>query len=496
MELRAYQTDCINKLRAEFSVGRRRVILQAATGSGKTVMASEVVRRAVERGNKVLILAHARELVTQMSDKLSRFGVDHSIVMRGKTNLSYAPVQVCSLWSLWSWWKRSRIQKPEADVIIIDEAHRSASRVWREVLSWYPEVKMVIGLTATPARNDGFGLADFYDAMVQAVPTPQLIRERFLVTTRIFAPTVPDLTKVKKNKTDWQKQSLQRTMNRPTLIADTCTSWEDIAVERPTLFFASGVRHSLSICERLTARGHKVAHVDGGTDIQERDDAVAAFLASDIIGLCNCDVFTEGTDLPLASCAVLARPTRSLIKYLQMAGRIQRPWEQKDDAILIDHSGAVYEHGFPDDDIEWTLERSTNIKDAKCKQGDPAQQQTITCPKCKAAFRGRPKCPECGHEFKPKSRHIPHIAGKLEKVDRDKIQAKRRASHNGEKQRTWDKFLGICIRNNWPVKRAAGMYQGHYGVYPNKDIKKVPRGKSQWQVPAREWYDRHVAGGE
>ena len=102
MELRPYQTLAIADLRCAVREGRRRILLVAATGSGKTIIASELMRSAVERGSNVLFIAHRRELIQQASEKLYRFAVPHGIILAGEPPLTTREVQVASVQTLWS----------------------------------------------------------------------------------------------------------------------------------------------------------------------------------------------------------------------------------------------------------------------------------------------------------------------------------------------------------------------------------------------------------
>jgi DNA repair protein RadD len=101
---------------------------------------------------------------------------------------------------------------------------------------------------------------------------------------------------------------------------------------------------------------------------------------------------TEGWDRPEASCLILARPTKSLGLYRQMIGRVLRTADGKTDALILDHSGAVFVHGFPDDEIAWELreDRRAENKSQSARAGYNAPALT-TCPECSAVrFEGRP----------------------------------------------------------------------------------------------------------
>ena len=356
MELRNYQEQAIADLSQSLGKGNKRVILQAATGSGKTVMASSIVRRAVNKGNTVLFLAHRRELISQCSNKLSLFGINHGIIMAGQTNEAWHNVQVASVDTLRARAISSkRMRLPKADIVIIDECHRTLSNTYRKLIDEY-EGNVVLGLTATPCRGDGLGLGHVYEDMVCAPTIRHLTDEGHLVDAKYFAPSIPDLHGVKTIAGDYNKKHLAKKMDTPKLVGDIVTNWLSIAKDKTTVVFASSVQHSINLMESFEKAGVKAGHIDGATPTEERDLTLKQLEDGEITVLCNCLVLTEGWDCPSAEVCVLARPTKSLGLYLQMVGRVLRPMEGKDKATIIDHSGAVYQHGFVDDEFEWDLD--------------------------------------------------------------------------------------------------------------------------------------------
>lgn len=156
INLRDYQVESVDKVEAALSQVRA-VILQAPCGSGKTVMAAELIRRAVDRNERILFLAHRRELVFQCCDKLNRFGIDYSVLMAGIKPSLIPDVTVASIQTLTARIARRRVEPPLADLIILDECHHSVAKTQLKLIDSYPDAK-IIGLTATPIRGDGRGL--------------------------------------------------------------------------------------------------------------------------------------------------------------------------------------------------------------------------------------------------------------------------------------------------------------------------------------------------
>src|SRR5207248_7900130 len=195
-ELRPYQSDVIARIWAAIEDAKRRVLLVAPTGSGKTVVAGAVVADAVARGMSVVFLAHRRELVTQASRKLHEVGIDAGIILPGFQMRLSEPVQVASIASLHARAIRSStIEMPAGDLVIIDEAHHCRARTYRRILEAYPKA-IVIGMTATPCRGDRRGLGNVFEVLIECPSVGDLIATGYLVGATIYAPSRPDLVGV------------------------------------------------------------------------------------------------------------------------------------------------------------------------------------------------------------------------------------------------------------------------------------------------------------
>lgn len=465
MELRNYQEQVITDLSVSLGKGNKRVILQAATGSGKTVMASSIVKRAVDKGNSVLFLAHRRELITQCSNKLNLFGISHGIIMAGEINEAWHSVQIASVDTLRARAISSkRMKLPEADIIIIDECHRTLSNTYRKIIKEY-EGKVVLGLTATPCRGDGLGLGHVYQDMVCAPTIKNLTENGHLVPTKYFAPTIPDLQGIKMIAGDYNKKQLASKMDTPKLVGDVVTNWLTIANGKTTVIFASSVQHSINLMESFNKIGISAAHIDGTTPIEERDFTLKQLEDGEITVLCNCLVLTEGWDCPSAEVCVLARPTKSLGLYLQMVGRVLRPMKGKDSATIIDHSGAVYEHGFIDDEFEWDLDPSKKIQEKK-KRETKRETHPITCEKCFTVYSGTKECPSCGSVHIKKGRALFVGDGELGEIDRNSRKIKKK-EYNTDQKREWYSMLrGYAFSKGYKDGWAYYKYHDKFGAAP------------------------------
>ena len=467
MKLRQYQKDVLNDLVKVERQGNRRIILQAATGSGKTVMAAALVKAFVEKGRKVLFLAHRRELIIQTSDKLNDFEVRHGVIMANhKKENSFATVQVASIDTLKARAiTKNKMDLPIADLIIIDEAHRSLSNTYIKLINLYSK-SLIVGLTATPIRSDGVGLGSIYSHMVKAPGIKELTRLGSLIEAVYYSPSIPDLKGIGLIAGDYNAKELSGRMNLPKLVGDVVRTWKHIGNGKQTLVFASSVKHSKNLCETFIDSGVSAAHLDGQTPTKERVQILKDFDTGKVTVICNCMVLTEGFDAPKAQVCVLARPTRSLGLYIQMVGRVLRPHPTKDKAIIIDHSGAVYTNGFATDDHNWIL---TSGKAKENERTEPAEREksTLICEGCFRTFSGSNICPGCGKIHKSKSSYVEFIDAELGLVNKKtkKVERKERYGENFKRE-FYQQLLGYTVIKGYNDNWANYKYKERFDSFP------------------------------
>lgn len=380
--LRPYQERALEQLRAKVRSRIKRLVLVAATGSGKTVVMAAVIEGAIAKGSRCLFLAHRRELIEQCSHKLDDIGVDHGIIQANHwRRRPAAPVQVASIQTL------IRRERPPADLVFIDECHRCLAASYVKIVGDYPDA-VLIGASATPWRTDGRGLGRIYQDTVLTASVAELVAEGFLIEPRVFAPSLPDLAGVKTTAGDYQQDELARRMDKSELIGDVVDHWQRLANGRRTVVFAASVDHSRHIAERFVAAGVKAEHADGAMPNAQRDAVLARFTSGETTVVCNCDLISEGYDLPAISCVDLVRPTQSSVKYLQMVGRGMRPCPEKSDLVVLDHAGCTIRHGFVTDNRDYSLEDRPKAKDTGPKPR--------VCRLCFCVIpAGVALCPEC-----------------------------------------------------------------------------------------------------
>jgi DNA repair protein RadD len=424
LELWPYQRDVDARLEACIAAGRRRPLIAMATGAGKTVVIAVVINDWVQRGARVLFLAHRHELITQASAKLLAAGVhDHAILKAGFPPRLMAPLQVGSVQTIHARaFRTKKIELGAFDLVVIDEAHHARARTYQQIVDAFPNA-VIIGLTATPCRGDGLGLGNIFNALIEGPSVEELIREGRLVGTRVFAPVRPDVADgIKTQQGDYVVGQLASRMNTDALVGDIILHWHRHGADRRTVCFAVDVKHSLHIRDEFRRAGVLAEHIDGTTPLEERTAILAKLSAGEIGVVSNCMVLTEGWDQPAVSCLVLARPTRQLGLFRQMVGRVLRPAPGKDVAIILDHSGATFRHGFAEDPIAWTLdqdERAVNKRHV-ARFAEPHHRGLVECPKCSAVRVEGQACGSCDWKPTPKPRHVDFEDGDLGEVKRDR----------------------------------------------------------------------------
>ena len=411
--LRPYQQQAIADLRMAYRSGAHAPLLVAPTGAGKTIILAAITQCAAARGRRILILVHRRELIHQASAKLAAIGVDHGVIAAGITPAS-APVQVASVQTL-----IRRIQHAaQPDLIVIDEAHHGVAGSWRKVIDHWSN-SLLLGVTATPVRQDGRGLGIVFDRLVLGPSTAELMAAGYLTPARIYAPPpIADLTGIHRRAGDYAIDEAAERMDRPTVTGDAISHYQRIGAGQPAIAFCCNVKHAEHVCAAFNHAGVQAATLLGCTDPVRRDATVAGFAAGAIHVLVTVDVVSEGFDIPAAGCAILLRPTQSLGLYLQQVGRVLRPAPGKTHAVVLDHVGNVHRHGWPDDPREWSLDDRV----ARVRTTDVQTPTVRTCPECFAAFKPAPICPCCGAQCITQARQLKQVDGDLQELKREAVQ--------------------------------------------------------------------------
>lgn len=418
LQLRDYQARAIHDLRTAYRSGARAPLLVAATGCGKTVVFSAITAGAVERGRRVLILVHRRELIRQASAKLTWAGVAHGIIAAG-FDTSDHPVQVASVQTL---ARRLKLQTWQPDLIVVDEAHHAVAGTWANVLSHWPEAYR-LGVTATPVRRDGRGLGAMFDRLVLGPSVQQLTAQNFLTPAKIYAPaSVAQLLNLRVRSGDYAPEDAAAELDKPTITGDAIEHYQRLGRGCSAIAFCCTTAHAEHVASQFRDCGIQAQTVLGTTPVEQREQLLADLGTGTLQVLVSVDVISEGTDVPSVGCAILLRPTQSEGLYLQQVGRVLRPAPGKDHALILDHVGNVHRHGFPDDVRTWTLDDARR----RTGKGGPPAPAVRTCESCFAAFKPAPVCPCCGAECAAPAREIRQTDGELQELAREAVARARR----------------------------------------------------------------------
>jgi len=363
------------------------------------MMCAHMIKMRKEHENELsIVYAHRREIVHQTAKKLEDAGLVPEIIMAGEEPNPWADVRVASVDTVWAKYKKG-YDLPEAKFVAIDEVHRIGGTKYTKIVEEYKKKgSILMGMTATPLRNDGVGLGRYFEKMVRTPDVPWLIDKGYLVLPRYFVGIVPDLKGVRLTAGEYNQSDLDAVMNRKKLIGDILDNWMICARDKSTMVFASGVKHSMAIMQQFNDAGISAVHIDGGTNKKIRDDVYEKSKSGEIQVICSDSVYIEGTDIPWIQCIVDAHPTNSLMRYIQTGGRGMRAYLGKTGFIYIDHAGNVWRHGRLELPRDWILTEGKEQVDKLQKDRMEHERVQIKCPVCGFLISG-PICSNCGAEF-------------------------------------------------------------------------------------------------
>ena len=348
-----YQEDMKERIEKALRLNRS-VMAQMPTGTGKTYLLTAVIDSFVSNNpmEKVWIVAHRRELVSQIDETVRKF---HSY-SASNTSTLLSSVKAMSI----QWLMRHYDEiEEEPGMIVIDEAHHALAKTYKEMWERFPKAKF-LGLTATPCRLNGKGFTDLFDVLVQSWDVPEFISKGRLATYDFVSIKSDGMTQrlidsLQKRGADgdYQNKEMDMLLNKKPSIERLYRSLEEFGKDRKGIVYAINISHAQKITKLYQENGVKAIAIDSKTPATERQQDIEAFKKGDIQVLVNVDIFSEGFDCPDVEFVQLARPTLSLAKYLQMVGRGLRVAKGKKNCVIIDNVGLYRVFGLPSQVWNW-----------------------------------------------------------------------------------------------------------------------------------------------
>ena len=348
-----YQEDMKERIEKALRL-HRSVMAQMPTGTGKTYLLTAVIDSFVSNNpmEKVWIVAHRRELVSQIDETVRKF---HSY---SASNASFLLSSVKAMSIQWLMRHYDEIEE-EPGLIVIDEAHHALAKTYKEMWERFPKTKF-LGLTATPCRLNGKGFTDLFDVLVQSWDVPEFISKGRLATYDFVSIKSDGMTQrlidsLQKRGADgdYQNKEMDMLLNKKPNIERLYQSLEEFGKDRKGIVYAINISHAQKITKLYQEHGVKAIAIDSKTPATERQQDIEAFKKGDIQVLVNVDIFSEGFDCPDVEFVQLARPTLSLAKYLQMVGRGLRVAKGKKNCVILDNVGLYRVFGLPSQVWNW-----------------------------------------------------------------------------------------------------------------------------------------------
>jgi superfamily II DNA or RNA helicase len=343
-QLRPYQEQAVEAVQGRWHAGDRATLLVLATGLGKTIVFSEVVRRLAERGTRSLVLAHRSELIEQAAEKLESLGLDVGIEQAQRRAAQHSVV-VGSVQTLQG-RRLERWTSEHFGLVVIDEAHHAAAASYRSILSHFAGAR-VLGVTATPDRGDGKGLGGLFDSVAFRLEIADGIQQGWLapITAKRVVVDGLDLSAVRTTAGDLNQGDLDLALRAPAAVHGVAEPLAVLSRGRPTLAFCVTVEHAHAVADAVNRIAPGTAEaLDGGVLREHRAAVLRRYQAGQIRVLVNCALFTEGFDAPATSCVAIVRPTKSRALYAQMVGRGTRLSPGKTDCRVLDFAGVAGKH--------------------------------------------------------------------------------------------------------------------------------------------------------
>ncbi|MDD6668211.1 MAG: DEAD/DEAH box helicase [Bacteroidales bacterium] len=342
------------------------ILYQMPTGTGKTRLFTSIIRDINVWGLRhnisfrILIIAHRSELIEQSSRSLDKYHIKHGVLagtMKDKRDLTQA-IQVASIQTITHPSNRCLIEDLQFDFIIIDEAHHAVANSYQKLWKFCPNSKK-LGVTATPWRMNNSGFTQIFDAYIPSMTIKEFIQKGWLAAYRYYSiPSNSDIIKSIESirdfdiEGDYKSSALTQVFDTSKIRAELYNSYAKNALGKKGIIYSISREHSEHICSQYRSHNITIENIDSETPAKTRERIINAFKSGEIDIIVNVDIFSEGFDCPDIEFIQLARPTKSLVKYIQQVGRGLRKNGNKR-CIILDNVGMYSRFGLPDEDRDW-----------------------------------------------------------------------------------------------------------------------------------------------
>lgn len=424
MQLREHQSKAIDLLRREISKGSLNPVLAAPCSMGKTFIACEIMRRAAENGKRTVFFVDRNKLISQTTNTLDAMGLDYS-VRQGDQFWAFDPNKLIQVVSIQTEARRSRL---DYDLAIVDECH-TIHKSLAEHMERYDAVPH-IGLSATPFTKS---LGNVFSSLVVPITPRELIAGGYLAPTDYYGGRAPDVSTVKQKRlagggTDFDEKGLEQALMKDKYLAgDIIGNYRRVceSQSKRALLFAPSVAHSKQLCLQFNEAGIPAVHIDGTMDIELRSAIYQDFRDGLFRVMCNSKLCTYGFDDPGIEIIIDVTPSKSLIRNVQVAGRVWRTAPGKERGIYLDHAGNINRMGaFPEDLIPEKLDTGERNYQEKSLVRERKETEPSVCPQCTRLYKV--KC-ACGYE-RPRLKQVLTDSQTLKKIEQSKAQERFLAS--------------------------------------------------------------------
>ena len=433
----------------------------APCGAGKGTMIADDATLAVSKGRTVQITAHRRILIQQLAERLKMNGVPYSVQMANLPEKEWAvmddraPVIISTSETAHAIAKNGG-ELRKSDIHIVDECHLPHFRKVHDAIG----ARWLLGYTASPVDKDGYGLDEAtWRTMVEAAKIEELIEKKKIVPIEVYVP----VSTAKRRKAGLKISAS----------GDPVQQWLSHAQGLRTATFCANVRESKAVRDAFLAAGIPAEHVDADTPDGQREEVLQRLLKRETLVLCNVGIAEIGWDFPALECVQLLTKCGSPPAYWQKIGRSQRiyDFEGKTRAVLLDHTAAMAEHGWPNWSPQWSLSDRDPVQKKQQErygEGAPVDAKPIICNKCGRGSIGLKVCPSCGNQLFRDQKSKPETGGEKLSLIADAADF---AVQGKNYQKEWTNILYMAANHPSGPKSfawAATIFKSKFHDYPEK----------------------------